>query len=192
MRAGRRARAASRSNSRSTVPRYSTTRGGSRSSPSRSASVSGRPWGSTYPTTTSRPVAPRPRAVSSMAYVFPTPAAAPRKTFSFPRRPRACSACTLARRASGSGRCSLTGLSGAGFEPPRLPLVYLRQDSGQIVTIGAHGAARGIPSSARLSASTFTRDSPSIPSCRLSTWASPSCRTRPSSSPRALATRRTW
>ena len=56
---------------------------------------------------------------------------------------------------------------------------------------GGSCQARPPPSRARFSRSTLTRGSPRTPSCRPSTWASTSCRTRVSSSPRALATRRT-
>ena len=59
---GLRASAASRSNSGSCAPRYSTIRGGRTSRPSSSAAVSARPWVSTMPTTTSTPSARFSRA----------------------------------------------------------------------------------------------------------------------------------
>src|SRR5712691_1623783 len=102
---GFRARAASRSNSRSCTPRYSTARGATRSSPSARAAVSARPWVSIQPMTTSLPSARLARAASSIAYVLPTPGEAPKKIFSRPRL-RPSSAARRRRRASGSGRCS--------------------------------------------------------------------------------------
>ena len=56
--------------------------------------MSARPCVSIQPTTTSTPAAFRARAASSMANVFPTPAAAPKKSFSLPRAWRASSART--------------------------------------------------------------------------------------------------
>src|SRR5437868_6289787 len=53
---------------------------------------------------TSAPSAARLRASSSMAKVLPTPGAAPKKTFSFPRRRGDSDCWTFASRASGSGR----------------------------------------------------------------------------------------
>src|SRR5262249_28157052 len=44
------------------------------------------------------------RATSSMAYVLPTPGAAPKNTVSLPRLARACSSCTRRSSSSGSGR----------------------------------------------------------------------------------------
>src|SRR6266511_3655692 len=102
---GFRVRAASRSNSRSCTPRYSTARGATRSSPSARAAVSARPWVSIQPMTTSLPSARLARAASSIAYVLPTPGEAPKKIFSRPRL-RPSSAARRRRRASGSGRCS--------------------------------------------------------------------------------------
>src|SRR3989442_1452179 len=61
--------------------------------------------------TTSTPSSRCSRAASSIAYVLPTPAAAPKKTFSLPRRRRTSSSWTRARSASGSGRTWLTGAS---------------------------------------------------------------------------------
>ena len=90
----------------SIVPRYSTARGGSRSSPGGSASVSARPWVSTMPMTTSVPRAFSARASDSIAYVLPTPAVAPRNILSFPRCARTSSRWTRASKASGSGRYS--------------------------------------------------------------------------------------
>src|SRR5688572_4964402 len=98
--AGRRARTASRSISSRRVPRYSTMRRGSTSKPSRRASVSRRPWASTTPTTTSTPSRRRSWAACSIAYVLPTPGAAPTKTF---RRARV-SLLARSRSASGEGR----------------------------------------------------------------------------------------
>src|SRR3989442_7056376 len=108
---GRRTRAPSRSSSRSVDPRYSTVRLGRTSRPWSNASVSTRSCVSTKPTTTSTPSSRCSRAASSMAYVLPTPAAAPKNTFSLPRRRRASSSWTRARSASGSGRTWLTGAS---------------------------------------------------------------------------------
>src|SRR6185437_9352337 len=105
--AGRRASAASRSNSCRVMPRYATARRGSTSNPSSSTAVSGRPCVSTMPTTTSTPSRRLARASSSMAYVFPTPGDAPKKILSRPRPARAVSSRTRASNASGSGRRSL-------------------------------------------------------------------------------------
>ena len=105
---GCRARAASRSNSSSRVPRYSMTRRGMTSRPSSSRAVSARPWVSTIPTTTSTPSARLARAASSMVKVFPTPGEAPRNTLSCPRCCRASSSRRRRSRASGSGRVCVT------------------------------------------------------------------------------------
>src|SRR6266545_596513 len=124
---GRRARAASRSNSLSVVPRYGTWRGGRISSPSRRDSVSARPWLSTTPTTTSTPSALRSRADSSIAKVLPTPAAAPKKSLRRPRDFRVSSSFALARRASGSGRLPVTGIH---LNPSRAQCIESRISQG--------------------------------------------------------------
>src|SRR5438445_1932046 len=102
--AGRRARIASMSISSSVWPRYSSRRRGMISSPSSNTWVSWRPCVSTTPTTTSTPWRCCSRAACSIAYVFPTPGAAPTKTLSLRRSSRA--AC--ASSASGDGRRSVS------------------------------------------------------------------------------------
>src|SRR5688572_8746386 len=68
----------------------------------------------------STPLARTPRAASSIEYVLPTPAEAPKKILSLPRRARASSALTVARIWSGSGRVS--------FIAPRI----VRQAAGSV------------------------------------------------------------
>jgi hypothetical protein len=75
---GRRARTASTSISVKVAPRYSSVRRRTTSRPSTIASVCGRPCGSTNPTTTSVPRSCRRWPSPSIAYVLPTPGAAPR------------------------------------------------------------------------------------------------------------------
>src|SRR5215813_8788269 len=67
------------------APRYSTRLRATTSSPSIAAMVSARPYGSTKPTTTSRPSWRRRLASASIAYVLPTPGAAPRYTWNSAR-----------------------------------------------------------------------------------------------------------
>ncbi len=100
IRAGRRARAASRSNSATSRPRWLIRRGGCVASPASSAAVSLRPWVSTTPIRISSPCARSRCASVSMANVFPTPAQAPKKIFSLPRWASAVCSSSL----SGSGR----------------------------------------------------------------------------------------
>src|SRR5262245_57776109 len=134
---GRRARAPSRSRSRIIDPRYSTVRLGRTSRPWRRASVSTRPWVSTKPTTTSTPSSRCSRAASSMAYVLPTPAAAPKNTFSLPRRRRASSSWTRTRSASGSGRASTARSVAPAVREASTPPYYLRAYQHAILDTGA-------------------------------------------------------
>lgn len=75
---GRRASTASRSISVKSAPRWLSVRRAVASRPSAMAAVGRRPCGSTKPTTTSVPRARNRCPSASMAYVFPTPGAAPR------------------------------------------------------------------------------------------------------------------
>src|SRR5215470_4365938 len=98
--AGRRARIASRSISSSVMPRYSIRFFGTTSRSWSSAAVSWRPCVSTTPTTTSTPSQRRSCAACSIAYVLPTPGAAPTKILSRLR----CSCAAAWSSASGDGR----------------------------------------------------------------------------------------
>src|SRR5438093_4550254 len=140
---GRRARAPSRSRSWSVDPRYSTERLGSTSRPWSSASVSTRPCVSTKPTTTSTPSSRCSRAASSMAYVLPTPAAAPKNTFSLPRRRRASSSWTRTRSASGSGRASTARSVAPAVREASTPPQYLRAYQHVILDTSAPGNRAG-------------------------------------------------
>src|SRR5712691_6228638 len=84
-RRGCRARMASTSISSNVAPRYSRVFRGMTSSPSTCSAVCARPCVSTNPTTTSVPRSTARRPSLSMAYVLPTPGAAPRSIRSVPR-----------------------------------------------------------------------------------------------------------
>ena len=108
---------------------------------------------------------PSSRAALSMAKVFPTPGAAPRKTFSRPRRSRASSAPTRASSASGSG---------ARFHGSMLAAFAARAARGSAAEVGRSRSFRrralrhrdASSSSARFSSRTLTLGSPRTPSWR--------------------------
>src|SRR5437899_8196945 len=78
-----------------------------------------------------------------MAYVFPTPAAAPKNTFSLPRRRRASSSWTRTRSASGSGRASTARSVAPALREASTPPQDLRAYQHVILDTSAPGNRAG-------------------------------------------------
>ena len=115
-------KAKSKLNSLNTNPLYATSKLGNNSKPSKRARVSGLVWGSIYPTTTSNPIAIAECAASNIAYVFPTPAAYPKKILSFPLLLSFSFLFISFNIFCGLGRVSLI------YNPPILVIYHLKQD----------------------------------------------------------------